>query len=168
MADVVGQAEEKERRLNKSRKKLERKLVGCLGLKALSISSYPPKSSAAYLYNLSGIARQTIAFRFMSCFRTLPTAFILCSTRPDVGFKGVKRSSPVCRPTLKVEARGEIEDLTIEHETEREELLDSIRNQNKELQLWEQVRSSDLPASRSQQESEILPLVFPMLTLAYY
>lgn len=30
MADVVGQAEEKERRLNKSRKKLERKLVGGL------------------------------------------------------------------------------------------------------------------------------------------
>lgn len=30
MADVVGQAEEKERRLNKSRKKLERKLVGFL------------------------------------------------------------------------------------------------------------------------------------------
>lgn len=29
MADVVGQAEEKERRLNKSRKKLERKLVSC-------------------------------------------------------------------------------------------------------------------------------------------
>lgn len=32
MADVVGQAEEKERRLNKSRKKLERKLVGCSGV----------------------------------------------------------------------------------------------------------------------------------------
>lgn len=30
MADVVGQAEEKERRLNKSRKKLERKLVSVL------------------------------------------------------------------------------------------------------------------------------------------
>lgn len=28
----------------------------------------------------------------------------------------------------------------MEHEAEREELLDSIRNQNKELQLWEQVR----------------------------
>lgn len=27
----------------------------------------------------------------------------------------------------------------MEHEREREELLDSIRNQNKELQLWEQV-----------------------------
>lgn len=45
----------------------------------------------------------------------------------------------MCRSALKVEARGEIEDLTVEHETEREELLDSIRNQNKELQLWEQV-----------------------------
>ena len=30
----------------------------------------------------------------------------------------------------------------MEHEAEREELLDSIRNQNKELQLWEQVRLS--------------------------
>lgn len=39
-----------------------------------------------------------------------------------------------------MEAREEIEDLAMEHETEREELLDSIRNQNKELQLWEQVR----------------------------
>lgn len=46
--------------------------------------------------------------------------------------------SPAC-PCRKMEARGEIEDLTTEHETEREELLDSIRNQNKELQLWEQV-----------------------------
>lgn len=42
------------------------------------------------------------------------------------------------------EARAEIEDLAAEHEREREELLDSIRNQNRELQLWEQVRQSTL------------------------
>lgn len=40
------------------------------------------------------------------------------------------------------EAREEIEDLATEHEREREELLNSIRNQNKELQLWEQVCKS--------------------------
>lgn len=38
MADVVGQAEEKERRLNKSRKKLERKLVGHRS----AFSGHPP------------------------------------------------------------------------------------------------------------------------------
>lgn len=38
-----------------------------------------------------------------------------------------------------MEAREEIDDLAMEHEREREELLDTIRNQNKELQLWEQV-----------------------------
>lgn len=37
-------------------------------------------------------------------------------------------------------AREEIDDLTTEHEREREELLDSIRNQNRELQLWDQVQ----------------------------
>lgn len=43
MADVVGQAEEKERRLNKSRKKLERKLVGSLepGLTTILLFSLP-------------------------------------------------------------------------------------------------------------------------------
>lgn len=41
MADVVGQAEEKERRLNKSRKKLERKLVRFV-LFFLALSRLPP------------------------------------------------------------------------------------------------------------------------------
>lgn len=40
------------------------------------------------------------------------------------------------------EAREEINDLEAEHEREREELLDSIRNQNRELQLWEQVQQN--------------------------
>lgn len=37
MADMVGQAEEKERRLNKSRKRLEKKLVRRLFLGKLAI-----------------------------------------------------------------------------------------------------------------------------------
>lgn len=45
MADVVGQAEEKERRLNKSRKKLERKLVG----NRLAFSGHPLPSTGRLL-----------------------------------------------------------------------------------------------------------------------
>lgn len=41
---------------------------------------------------------------------------------------------------VQVEARDEIDDLGVEHEREREELLYSIRTQSKELQLWEQVQ----------------------------
>lgn len=48
--------------------------------------------------------------------------------------------SPYPRARVQEAAREEIDDLAMEHEAEREELLDSIRNQNKELQLWEQVR----------------------------
>lgn len=73
-----------------------------------------------------------------------------------------------------MEARGEIEDLTMEHETEREELLDSIRNQNKELQLWEQVRTyaarfaiHAAPWSRSQQQQRIPPFAAKQPSLAH-
>ena len=49
MADVVGQAEEKERRLNKSRKKLERKLVRFCALLSSVIppSTLPPPPTRA-------------------------------------------------------------------------------------------------------------------------
>lgn len=43
------------------------------------------------------------------------------------------------------QAREEIEDLTVEFERERETLLETIREQNREMKLWEQVAELLLP-----------------------
>lgn len=140
MADVVGQAEEKERRLIKSRKKLERKLVGCSALSgALPFSTHSFVPPCRPDCHRSADKKQTIELSVCPLLSSSANDHVQVSRE---GPRSKFYSPSVCRPAEKVEARGEIEDLTTEHETEREELLDSIRNQNKELQLWEQVRRS--------------------------